>query len=91
MIKRYGELASDPELYYTPNGLPVCRLIVKGQSGKFVRLVAFSDMAEEMAEEASKGDEVSVVGYFKERVWEDRDGNRKSEDEFVVKSWEVRR
>lgn len=91
MIKRYGELATDPELYYTPSGLSVYRLVIKGTRGNYVRLVAFGETAEEIAEETSRGDEVSVTGYFKERVWEDRNGDKKSEDEFVVKSWEVRR
>lgn len=91
MIKRFGVLASDPELYYTYAGLPVCRLTVRGTTTDYVRLVAFGELAEEIAQEASKEDAISVIGYFKERSWETKDGERKSEQEFIVKQWELRR
>lgn len=91
MIKRFRVLASDPELYYTPAGLPVCRLTIRGTKSNYVRLVAFGEVAEEIAREASKEDEVSVVGYFKERSWDIKDGERKSEQEFVIRQWELRR
>lgn len=91
MIKRFGILAADPELYYTPSGLPVCRLTVRGRKNNYVRLVAFGNTAEEIAQDASKEDEITVTGFFKERVWETKDGERKSDQEFMIKQWELRR
>ncbi len=90
MPRRYGVLAADPELIYSPNGLAICRMSVRGESGKYVRLVAFGDLAEEMTQELGKGDDVSVTGYFKERVFEDVRGERQSAEEFIVKSWRLR-
>jgi single-stranded DNA-binding protein len=91
VIKRYGVLATDPELYYSTKGTPVCRMTIRGETGKWVRLVAFGETAESIAKDASKGDDVSVTGYFKERTWVTLDGEPRSEDEFVVKNWEHRK
>lgn len=90
MVTRYGVLSMDPEIRFSRSGLAVCTMTVQGESGKYVRLVAFGEIAEEMAEEVSKGDEISVTGYFKDRTWEDRQGETHVEKEFTVKSWKMR-
>lgn len=86
MENRYGIVRFQPELTYSSSGLAVCNLMVEGQKGKLVKLVAFGDVAEEMAEEVSINDEISVTGYFKEYEFRE-EVTRK----FVVKSWKVRR
>ena len=90
MVARYGVLSMDPELRFPRAGLAVCTMTVQGESGKYIRLVSFGGTAEEMAEEVSKGDEISVTGYFKDRTWEDRQGDSHVEKEFVVKEWRMR-
>lgn len=91
MIKRFGVLRTDPEVFYSTKGLAICKAIVRGASGNDVQIIAFGDVAESIGLDASKNDEISVTGYFKERVWEDHHGEKRSTTEFVVKSWEARK
>ncbi|MGI8574522.1 MAG: single-stranded DNA-binding protein [Egibacteraceae bacterium] len=89
IITIVGNLADDPELRYTPNGVAVCntrvavnqRFFNKETNGWDERLDGFftcnvwRDMAENVAESLSKGTRVLVTGRLRSRSYEDRDGN----------------
>ena len=81
-----GNLTADPELRYTPSGLPVTSLrlaltprVKDGDTWKdgetsFHTVTVWRDQAEHAAETLSKGARVLVVGRPKQRSWTDQDG-----------------
>jgi single-strand DNA-binding protein len=84
-----GNLTSDPELRFTPNGAPVANFTVavtprvKDGDGwrdgetSFFRCAAWRTLAEHVAELA-KGDRVLVYGTLRQRSWQTEDGERRS-------------
>jgi single-strand DNA-binding protein len=82
-----GNLTRDPELRYTPSGVPVCtlRLAVnrnfKNQQGEqetdFFNVSAWRQRAELCAEYLSKGRSVAVEGRLQSRSWETEDGQKR--------------
>ncbi len=87
-----GRLTADPELRYTPTGLPVAsfRLAVnrmKTQSGEqqadFINIVAWRQQAEFAANYLNKGRLVAVEGRLQIRQWTGQDGQRRSTAEVV--------
>lgn len=83
-----GNLTDDPELRYTPNGVPVtnCRVAVNRRffnrdsnqwddrlDGYFTVNI-WRDQAENVAESLHKGDRVLVTGRLQSRSFEDREG-----------------
>lgn len=89
-----GNLARDPELRYTPNGVPVCtlRLAVNrnfaNQQGEvetdFFNVVVWRNQAEKCAEYLTKGRQIAVTGRLQSRSWETPDGQRRSTVEIVA-------
>jgi single-strand DNA-binding protein len=89
-----GNLTRDPELRYTPSGVPVCtlRLAVSrnftNQQGEvdtdFFNVVVWRNQAERCAEYLSKGRQVAVDGRLQSRSWETADGQRRSTVEVVA-------
>ncbi len=89
-----GNLARDPELRYTPNGVPVCtlRLAVSrnfaNQQGEvetdFFNVVVWRNQAEKCAEYLTKGRQIAVTGRLQSRSWETPDGQRRSTVEIVA-------
>ena len=85
-----GNLTSDPELKFTPNGAAVANFriavtsrIRDGEGWKdgetsFFRVNAWRDLAEHVAESLSKGDRAVVVGRLKTRSWETPEGEKRS-------------
>ena len=86
-----GNLTDDPELRYTPNGVPVTnfRLAVtpriKDANGgwrngetTFLPVNVWRDMAENVAESLSKGVRAVVTGRLRTRSWETDDGQKRS-------------
>src|SRR5215211_8987937 len=81
-----GNLTADPELRFTPSGLPVANLrlavpprIREGDTWKdgetsFHTVTVWRDQAEHAAETLGKGARVIVVGRPKQRSWTDQDG-----------------
>jgi single-strand DNA-binding protein len=78
-----GNTTGDPELRFTPAGVPVATFTVavneryKAASGEwtdgptsFVRCIAWRDLGEHVAESVAKGDRVMVAGAFREREYE---------------------
>jgi len=82
-----GNLTADPELRYTPSGLPVTSLRIavtprtrqddgswtEGETS-FHTVNVWRDQAEHVTESLSKGARVLVVGRPKQRSWTDADG-----------------
>jgi single-strand DNA-binding protein len=89
-----GNLTRDPELRYTPGGLPVAtlRLAVNrnftNQQGEietdFFNVVVWRNQAEKCAEYLSKGRQVAVTGRLQSRSWEGNDGQKRSAVEVVA-------
>jgi single-strand DNA-binding protein len=82
-----GYLGKDPELRYTPQGVPVCDFSVatterkKDRSGEFqdqttwFRVTFWRNQAELANQYLSKGKQVYVEGRLSQREYQDRDGN----------------
>lgn len=89
-----GNLTRDPELRYTPSGLPVAtlRLAVSrnfaNQQGEietdFFNIVVWRNQAEKCAEYLSKGRQIAVTGRLQSRSWEGNDGQKRSAVEVVA-------
>ena len=89
-----GNLTRDPELRYTPSGIPVCtlRLAVNrnftNQQGEietdFFNVVVWRNQAEKCAEYLSKGRQVAITGRLQSRSWEGNDGQRRFAIEVVA-------
>lgn len=89
-----GNLTRDPELRYTPSGLPVAtlRLAVNrnftNQQGEietdYFNIVVWRNQAEKCAEYLSKGRQVAVTGRLQSRSWEGNDGQKRSTVEVVA-------
>lgn len=86
-----GNLGSDPEMRYTPSGVPVASFSLAvnkswtGQDGQrqekttWFRVTAWRRTAETVSQYLSKGRRVLVVGEIEEaRAYTDRDGNNRA-------------
>ena len=90
-ITLVGNLADDPELRYTPAGVPVTTMSVavnrrffdKEKNGfeekldGFFRVIVWRDYAENVAESLRRGNRVLVVGRLISRSYEDKEGQTK--------------
>src|ERR671911_2369903 len=94
-----GNLGSDPEMRYTPNGRAVTQFNVavnqstkNQQTGEWIeetdwfRVSVWGDRAERMAETLRKGNKVFVEGRFKTREFEGRDGQKRTSLEITADS-----
>jgi single-strand DNA-binding protein len=86
-----GNLTKDPELRFTPAGLPVATFTVACNSKKkdpagnwidgdstFLTVTVWRNTAENVAESIRKGTQVTVVGRLKQRSYEATDGTRRT-------------
>ena len=87
-----GNLTADPELRFTPAGVPVANFTVAStprtfdrQSGEwkdgepiFMAVTAWRALAENAAESLAKGMRVIVAGRLRARTFETRDGDRRT-------------
>jgi single-strand DNA-binding protein len=94
-----GNLGSDPEMRYTPSGVPVVsfNLAVNknwvNQEGQrqdktiWFRVTAWRKLAENVSQYLSKGRQVFVVGELEDaRPWTDRDGNHRASLEVTAQT-----
>ena len=89
-----GRLANDPEMRYTPSGMPVThfRLAVsrgrKSESGEeqtdWLNVVCFQKTAELVAQWLDKGSLIGIEGRVQSRSWEGQDGKRNYMVEIVA-------
>jgi len=95
-----GHLTRDPELRYTPNGMPVADFGIatnrkykdKGGESKeeatFVDLVAFGKRAETIGTYLKKGRLLYVEGRLRYESWESKDGQKRSRMRVVVENFQ---
>jgi single-strand DNA-binding protein len=81
-----GNLGSDPEPRYTPDGTAVVNVSmacnetwkdkegVKKQRTEWIKLVFWGRLAEIVGEYLSKGSQIYVEGKLQTREWDDKDG-----------------
>jgi single-strand DNA-binding protein len=80
-----GRLTEDPDIRFSPNGTAVCKVNLAFNSRKrddagnwvdgdvfYVRGTAFKQLAENMGESLSRGDEVQVSGRLRTEKWQDK-------------------
>ncbi|GIX46645.1 MAG: single-stranded DNA-binding protein [Candidatus Tectimicrobiota bacterium] len=90
-----GNLTRDPELRYTPNGVPVStfglavnRRYRQGDEVReevcFIDIVTYGRQAETAGEYLRKGSLALVEGRLHWRSWEGEDGQRRSKHEVVA-------
>lgn len=87
-----GNVAGDPDLRYSPNGVAVCGFTVAStprekdrQTDKWVdketlwvRVTAFRDDAVNAAESLVKGSRVVVTGRLSQETWQDKEGQKRT-------------
>lgn len=91
-----GNLGGDPEMRYTPSGIPVTSFSIavthnwvtsdgerKGVTEWF-NVVAWRNLAEICKQYLSNGSRVYIEGRFQTRSWEDREGQRHYRTEVVA-------
>jgi single-strand DNA-binding protein len=83
-----GNCGNDPEMRYTPNGVPVTSINVAVNDGKMVdgewkekvewfRVISFNKLAERVNDRVKKGMPVMVVGKLTLQRWEDKNSGEK--------------
>lgn len=85
-VSLVGRLTKDPELKYTPNGVPVCSFAIavnrsfSNQNGEreadFINCVVWKKPAENMANYLSKGSQIGLTGRIQTRNYEGQDGKK---------------
>lgn len=93
-----GRLTADPNLNYTPDGIPVLKFriasgrVYKDKSGSwkeavtFIQVSAWREQAERLADVLKKGSAVYVEGRLQSRSWE-VEGQRRSMIE--INAWRI--
>jgi len=89
-----GRLTADPELRYTPNGVPVVNFRIAvdrsftNATGEretdFINIVAWRQRAEFAANYLGKGRLVAIDGRLQIRQWTTQDGQKRSTAEVVA-------
>lgn len=96
-VELVGNLTRDPELRFTPSGAPVANfgLAVNRrwrnqqtndweEQTSFFDIVAWRDLAENVAESLQRGMRVMVVGRLEQRSWETQEGEKRSKVEVIA-------
>lgn len=90
-----GNLVDDPELRFTPSGVPMAKIrfavnrsYKQGdewvQDTSYFNGTAWRDIADHIADSFRKGDRVIVVGRLEQRSWKTDDGENRSVVEVAV-------
>lgn len=92
-----GNLAREPELRYTPGGVPVATfglaVNLRRQNRQtqeweertsFFDVVCYGSLGENVADSLSKGCRAVVTGRLEQRSWESQQGERRSKVEVVA-------
>jgi single-strand DNA-binding protein len=91
-----GNLVEDPELRFTPSGVPMAKLRFavnrrwRDNSGEWQEDTSFfggtvwRDQAETVAESLTKGTRVIVTGRLEQRSWETPEGDKRSVVEVAI-------
>lgn len=93
-----GNLTKDPELKFTPGGMPICNLSIawnnrrKGPNGEQIDETSYFDatakfkLAENIAETHQKGDRIIIHGHYQQRTWTTPDGEKRSKIELQIEN-----
>jgi single-strand DNA-binding protein len=90
-----GNLTRDPDLRYTPNGVPVCEFPLAvhhryrlndevKEEVCFIDIVAFGKVGERSKSFLQKGAQVLVDGRLSQRRWESAEGKPRSKYEVIA-------
>lgn len=91
-----GNLGGDPEMRYTPSGIPVTSFSMavtrnwvttegeRKDATEWFNVVAWRNLAEICKQYLSKGSKVYIEGRLQTRSWEDREGQRHYRTEVVA-------
>lgn len=92
-----GNLTREPELRYTPDGIPVASFTLavnrpfldreKERKADFIPVVTWRKQAERCSGYLMKGSQVAVDGRIQVRSYEDRDGIKRTVTEVIA--WKV--
>jgi len=96
-----GNLGQDPEIRYTPSGVPVANFTVavnevytnkdgqKVKKGHWFKVTAFKRLAEIVGEYCAKGSRIGVRGQLQYRLWQDDEGGNQSLVEIRARELEL--
>ncbi|OGC03339.1 hypothetical protein A2276_00250 [candidate division WOR-1 bacterium RIFOXYA12_FULL_43_27] len=94
-----GNLVRDPELRYTPSGLPVCKFVLavnrqkKKDGGEqecdFINVVTWRRLAEICGEYLKKGRPAAIEGYLQIRPYKDKAGKERTFTEVVADNMQM--
>ena len=88
MFMLVGRVYREFELKNTKNGKSVVELPLAVNNGKddttFISVQLFGNIAETTSKYINKGDIVGVKGNIKNNNWEDKDGNKHYDYQFIV-------
>lgn len=97
-----GNLGSDPEVRYTPNGAPVANFSLatseswndrntgeRQERTEWHRLVLWSKLAEIAGQYLKKGAKIYVEGRLQTRSWDDQSGQKRYATEVVVNDMQM--
>lgn len=97
-----GNLGRDPELRYTPSGVPVATFTLatteewrdkntgeKQEHTEWHRIVAWRRLGEICREYLHKGSKVYIEGKLRTRSWEDKNGNTRYTTEIVAQTLQI--
>jgi len=91
-----GNVGTDPEMRFTPNGNPVTSFRVatnwvyttpegeRKQETEWFTVVAWNRLAENCNQFLTKGQRVYAEGRLRTRAWEGQDGQRRSRSEVIA-------
>ena len=91
-----GNLGADPEMRYTPQGIPVATFNVavnrfyndasgeRQKETEWFRIVTWRQLAEQCNQYLTKGRRAYVEGRFQSRSWQGADGQTRTTNEIVA-------
>ena len=91
-----GNVGTDPEMRYTPNGNPVTSFRIatnrvytasdgeRKQETEWFTVVAWQRLAENCNQSLTKGQRVYVEGRLRTRTWDGQDGQKRSRVEVIA-------
>ena len=94
-----GNVTRDPEIRSTPNGQSVCSFSVatnrrwrdkegnNQEQTEFHNVVAWSKLAEIIAQYVKKGNKIYIEGRLQTRTWEGQDGGKRNRTEIVMEDF----
>jgi len=95
-----GRLVKDPELRYTQSGTSVASFSIannrnyntstgeKKEDVSFFNCVAWSKKGEVIVQYCKKGQRIGLEGRLQQRVWEDKEGNKRYNVEVVLENFQ---